>query len=57
MITGTERISIFTKSKMSNKILLFLAAGLIMWKIDKGIERARYPHTTELAIMKNLYSP
>ena len=56
MIRGTERISIFTKSKTSNKILLFLAAVLIMWKIDKGTERARYPHTIELAIMKNLYS-
>ena len=36
-------------------ILLIFAAILMMWKIDRGSERTRYPHTIEFTITKNLH--
>lgn len=44
----------FTVSKKIKISLLFVALLLVMWKIASGIERARYAHTTEFAITKNL---
>lgn len=50
---AVRRASIVVSKKIS-RTLLFAALLLIMWKMESGRERARYPHTIAFTITKSL---